>query len=283
MLFYFGSESILNFKKEKCMYLRLTSYFVTLFFVLSTLSGCIAVTPVAKSPVEVLQDASDATGIDAPTSEGAEVAFDIVHTQVSRDGAFLNFKQIVTGEVGSIIPTKTGQLGGAEVESYVWPTSLDSSTVGFDAEQGILALAVTAHPDFDDTPLVDEDEDGNKENDGRLWHSHWVVLVEDESCGEGGLKVRDIPEGETPSVPDTWPELPLLIDSPSYDLELANSQITVHVPYQPFVDGKFFNYDGVTAGLKVNADLHVPLLCVTGIYDIASGDLSLPGEVQADP
>lgn len=265
------------------MSLRLTTHFVILFFALSTLSGCVPIKPVAGPTAESPQDIADTAGIDAPTSEGVEAAFDIVHAQVSRNGAFLNFEQIVVGEVGSIMPTVGGQLAGAGVESYVWPTSLDSSTVGFDAEQGILALAVTSHPDFDDTPLVDEDQDGDKGNDGRLWHSHWVVLIEDETCGEGGLKVRDIPEGETPSVPDTWPELPLLIDSPSYDLELANSQLTVHVPYQPFRGGKFFNYDGVTAGLKVNADLHVPLLCVTGIYDIASGDLSLPGEVQAEP
>ncbi|WNG48453.1 hypothetical protein F0U60_33270 [Archangium minus] len=40
-----------------------------------------------------------------------------------------------------------------------------------------------------------------------------------------------------------------------------------------------FNYDGVTAALKVNANLHDPLLCVTGTFDVASGDLSLPGRV----
>lgn len=246
-------------------------------------SGCVAVTPVAEPTMEAPQEASETTPIDAPRSDGVEAAFDIVHAQIRRDGAFLNFQQVVAGEAGSILPTESGELAGAAVESYVWPTSLDSSTVGFDAEQGILALAVTAHPDFDDTPLVDEDQDGDPGNDGRLWHSHWVVLAEDETCGEGGLKVRDIPEGGTPNVPDTWPELPLLIDSPNYELELAETQITVRVPHQPFADGKFFNYDGVTAGLQVNADLHAPLLCVTGVHDIASGDLSLPGVVQMAP
>lgn len=37
----------------------------------------------------------------------------------------------------------------------------DASTVGFDADAGILALAVTAHPDFDNTPLFDENGDGD--------------------------------------------------------------------------------------------------------------------------
>jgi hypothetical protein len=42
-------------------------------------------------------------------------------------------------------------------------------------KSGILALAVTAHPDFDDTPLFDENADGDPANDGKSWHSHWVV------------------------------------------------------------------------------------------------------------
>ncbi len=39
-------------------------------------------------------------------------------------------------------------------------------------------------------------------------------------------------------------------------------------------------FDGVTAGLRVNADLHAPLLCVVNVFDVASGDLSLPGRVK---
>ena len=34
------------------------------------------------------------------------------------------------------------------------PTSLDPSVVGFDKGAGILAMAATSHPDFDDTPSV---------------------------------------------------------------------------------------------------------------------------------
>jgi len=37
-----------------------------------------------------------------------------------------------------------------------------------------------------------------------------------------------------------------------------------------------FNYDCVTAALKINAKLHNPLLCVVNLYAVASGDLSLP-------
>ena len=39
-------------------------------------------------------------------------------------------------------------------------------------------------------------------------------------------------------------------------------------------------FDGVMAGLRVNADLHAPLLCVVNVFDVASGDLSLPGRVK---
>jgi hypothetical protein len=146
--------------------------------------------------------------------------FDLVLTRIERFGSKLIFHQVVAGEAGKLIPDKQGKLEGADVYSYVWPTSLDSQVVGFESKQGILALVVTSHPDFDDTPMVDEDKDGNSKDDGGLWHSHWVVLVADEACGKDGLKVKDIPEGDTPKVPATWPKLPLLIDSPNYDVEL---------------------------------------------------------------
>ena len=77
--------------------------------------------------------------------------------------------------------------------------------MGFEGGTGILALAATAHPDFDDTPLFDEDRDGDPANDGAEWHSHWVVLAPTEGCGEGALGVRDIPEGASPACPPPGP------------------------------------------------------------------------------
>lgn len=219
----------------------------------------------------------DGEPIHGDETEGVAADFDIVFAQVLHVGSNLIFQLVVAGEAGVTIPDPTGEVAGAPVLSYVWPTSLDTAVVGFEPEQGILTLAVTSHPDFDDTPLWDEDGDGNPTNDGALWHSHWVVLVADEACGEGGLKVRDIPEGETPRVPATWPELPILIDSPNYDLELFQQEVVVTVPLAGLGDVEAFNFDGVTAGLQVNANLHDPFLCVTGVDDIASGDLSLPG------
>jgi hypothetical protein len=220
---------------------------------------------------------TDGTSITSEVNEGTAAEFDIVFAQVVQLGSNLIFHMSVAGEAGATVPETTGEVPGAAVLSYVWPTSLDTSVVGFEPEQGILALAVTSHPDFDDTPLWDEDEDGDTANDGALWHSHWVVLVGDEACGEGGLKVRDIPEGETPAVPETWPQLPILIDSPNYALEMFRHDLVVTVPHADLDYVETFNFDGVTAGLQVNVQLHDPFLCVTGVDDIASGDLSLPG------
>lgn len=215
-------------------------------------------------------------GIHAEKS-ATKAEFDIVHTRVFKDGSHLVFEQVVAGIAGAQKPASNGgNFAGAEVLSYVWPTTLDSSVIGFDGKKGIVALALTAHPDFDDTPLYDENNDGNLTNDGDDWHSHWVVLVSDESCGPKGLKVRDIPQGETPKVPKTWPGAPLYLDSPGYDFTLQQDTVSIRVPLKEVGFPTDFNYDGVSAALKVNANLHNPLLCVSAVFDIASGDLSLP-------
>lgn len=208
-----------------------------------------------------------------------DASFDIVRTEVRREGDFIVFRREVRDAAGEITPISTGMLAGSEVFSYVWPTTIDSGAVGFEPEQGILAFVLTTHPDFDDTPRDDENGDGDPTNDGNVWHSHWVVLTADDTCA-GGLKVRDIPLGATPRVPETWPGLPLLIDSPGFEPTLTGDTIEVRVPVSAAAFPTEFNYDGVTAALRVNADLHQPLLCVVSVHDIASGDLGLPGETR---
>ena len=206
--------------------------------------------------------------------------YDILHVKVITQGSHLVFQQEVQGNAGEKKPKAKGALAGADVYSYVWPTKLDSSSVGFGKNKGILALALTIHPDFDDTPLYDEDGDGNKTNDGDKWHSHWVVLVPDDACGKGALKVRDIPKGQKPKLPKTWPGLPLFIDSPSHDFSMKGSEVLVRVPLKELGFPKSFNFDGVTAGLRVNQQVHAPLLCVVDVFDVASGKLNLPGKSQ---
>lgn len=215
--------------------------------------------------------------IAAASGNQAQTEFDIVKAGVTATEDMVTFTIGVSGKAGTTIPAVSGKLAGARVYSYVWPTSLDSSTVGFEKAQGILALAVTAHPDFDDTPATDENGDGDKANDGNLWHSHWVVLGPDDACGKGSLKVIDIPEGAKPRLPATWPGLPLLIDSPNLVPEISDSTVQVKLPAALLGDIFSFKFDGVTAGLRVNESTHAPLLCVTDVFDVASGDLSLPG------
>ena len=203
-------------------------------------------------------------------------AFDIVKADATTDGRLTTFIMEVAGQAGSAKPVAIGQLAGAKVESYVWPTSLDPAVVGFDPGSGLLSLAITAHPDFDDTPLYDEDRDGDPANDGAQWHSHWVVLVEDTACG-AGLKVRDVSPG-VDLLPATAPYLPIALDSPGMSplLDGRSARITV-----PVSDTEEVAFDAVTAELQINEQAEAPLLCVTGVHDIASGDLSMPGRVSS--
>ena len=220
-------------------------------------------------------------GAIVSAADSAKVAvFDILAAHAHRTGTAVTFHMTLQGIAGSERSDASGALGGAPVLSYVWPTSLDPSVVGFEGGSGILALAATSHPDFDDTPLFDENGDGDPGNDGQVWHSHWVVLTPTEACGAGALGVRDIPEGSAPAMPLTWPGLPIFIDSPGYTPLFDGPEITVTVPFGAETAVAGAAYDGVTAALRVNENIHAPLLCVTDVFDIASGDLSLPGVVE---
>ena len=138
-------------------------------------------------------------GIQAAAGNAALAPFDIVHTRITTEGNVAVFHMGVSGAGGEPKPAPTGALAGSEVFAYVWPTSLDAATVGFDAGAGILALAATAHPDFDDTPLFDENGDGDRANDGNLWHSHWVVLGPDDACGGGRSRPSTPPKAPAPA------------------------------------------------------------------------------------
>ncbi len=218
--------------------------------------------------------------IKATGSGKVQPAFDIVTAEVKADGQALVFRMDVKKGAGTAKPAKTGKTSGAPVFAYVWPTSLDTSMVGFEPNQGILAFTVTIHPDFDDTPLFDENADGNVKNDGGRWHSHWVVLGPDDACGKGALKVKDIPEGAMPKLPKTWPGLPILVDSPGYSPAMGGNRVEVRVPLDDVGMAKGAKFDAVTSALRVNANMHAPLLCVTDVFAVASGDLSLPGKVE---
>lgn len=220
--------------------------------------------------------------ITSAADESKVAAFDIMSARVERKGRIISFHMSANAAAGSEVPAATGSFDGSSIWAYVWPTSLDPDVVGFEGGTGILALAATNHPDFDDTPLFDENVDGDTDNDGANWHSHWVVLVPNEACGAGALAVRDIPEGSSPRLPATWPGVPMFLDSPGYTPVFDGPSISINVALAnadaAVIDGA--SYDGVTSALRINTDLHAPFACVTDVFDIASGDLSLPGKVQ---
>lgn len=217
-----------------------------------------------------LMQPTSAHEIKSASAAAVQASFDIVETKITTDHGHAIFRTRVRGDAGKVQPKATGKFAGSDVYAYVWPTSLNSADVGFEKDQGIVALAVTFHPDFDDGAK------GAKNRD--KWHPHWVVLAEDKACG-GGLKVRDIPDGAKPKVPDTWPGVPLLIDSPDYKTTLSGAVVETHVPLEKIGALATASFDGVTAGLRINANLHAPLLCVANVFKVASGNLSLPGRV----
>ena len=217
-------------------------------------------------------DGTHTGGIQSAPTTKVQAPFDMFHTRISTEGNIATFHIAVSGKAGVNKPTKAGKLAGSKVFSYVWPTTIDPSAVGFEAKSGILAFAVTSHPDFNDTPLF--------AGGGGEWHSHWVVLQPDDTCGKGALKVVDIPEGAKPKLPKTWPGLPILIDSPGWNPVFKGKTLEVKVPFDDIGVVQAASFDGVTAALRVNASVHSPLLCVVDVFKVASGDLSLPGKVN---
>ncbi|WP_298517868.1 hypothetical protein [uncultured Kordia sp.] len=187
----------------------------------------------------------------------------------------------VTGNAGKTQPKKAGQLDGAPVLGYVFPTTLKPTDVGFSMTDGIVALALTSHPDFDDTPLWDENSDNIFDNDGIIWHPHWVVLHKDERVA-GGLSVKQIKKDDkTVVLPPTNPGMPMYMDSPGYPVVTKKNTIKVIVPDYRINNKTDFNYDGVAAFMKVNTSKqNLPMLGVYEVFSVASGNLSLPYKVQ---
>lgn len=194
----------------------------------------------------------------------------------------LVFEQRVAGQAGETKPRARGQMDGAPVLGYVFPTSLRPEQVGFASTQGIVALAATAHPDFDDTPLWDEDGDGNYGNDGVRFHTHWVVLTPDDRV-PGGLSVKETSRIDD-DLPPTNPGMPMYLDSPGFPVVLRGAALRIVVPAYRVRGSRDFSFDAVTAYMEVNtSDADRPLLGVYHVYTVLSGDLSMPYRVTTSP
>ncbi|MEL6916717.1 MAG: hypothetical protein AAFO99_03200 [Bacteroidota bacterium] len=193
----------------------------------------------------------------------------------------LIFSIEVEGKAGQSIPDKLGQMDGAPVLGYVFPTNLASGDVGFSKTEGIVALALTSHPDFDDTPLWDENSNTIFDDDGIVWHPHWVILIEDKRV-PGGLSVKQFDAGdETVKLPPTNPGMPMYMDSPGFPVITTENTIKVIVPQYRMNHKSDFSFDGVAAYMQVNTSKEeFPLLGVYNVYSVASKDLSLPYKVS---
>jgi hypothetical protein len=194
----------------------------------------------------------------------------------------------VEGSAGKTTPKPVGKLNGAPVLAYVFPTTLKSSDIGFGQAEGIVALALTSHPDFEDTPLWDENLDGDFLNDGLVWHAHWVLLVEDKRVG-GGLSVREFTKGDPNVVlPPTNPGMAMYMDSPGFNIVAKENSIKVIVPDFRINNKTSFKFDAVSCYMEVSTGeggshgtaVAKPMLGVYKVYTVASGNLSLPYSVK---
>lgn len=191
----------------------------------------------------------------------------------------VEFEITVAGKAGNTIPTAIGKLDMAPVLGYVIPTTLKSEDIGFGPTEGIVAMALTSHPDFDDTPLWDENNDKVFDNDGVIWHAHWVILVKDDRVG-GGLSVKGHGEKEKVIKPKTAPDMPMYMDSPGFQVVTSGNSIRVSIPDYRINNKVNFNYDAVACYMQVSAPeggaMDKPMLGVYNVFNVLSKDLSLP-------
>lgn len=225
----------------------------------------------AASPVSAQQSQAEKYR-DSPDLKLATVA-----VRYLPELELLVFEQKVRGTAGKTKPTPAGQLNGAPVLAYVFRTTLKATDVGFGEAEGIVALVVTVHPDFDDTPLWDENGDGVYDNDGNTYHTHWVVLEENQRA-PADLAVKAWQKGE--KAPPTHPGMPLYLDSPGFSVVLQQETLRVLVPAGRIGGRTDFRFDGVTAYLQVSQEPNAPMLGVHAIYSTVTGEGVAAFEVQ---
>ncbi|MEQ9401514.1 MAG: hypothetical protein RJQ04_20275 [Longimicrobiales bacterium] len=213
-----------------------------------------------------------------PTPHSRDLDITAARVDFHDDLRLLVFQQDVAGSAGATVPVALGGMDGAPVLGYVFPTSLRPEDVGFAPGEGVVALAATSHPDFDDTPLWDEDGDRDYGNDGVRFHTHWVVLTPDERV-PGGLSVKETQRIEQ-DLPPTNPGMPMYLDSPGFSVVLDSATLRVIVPLDRVSGRRDFTFDAVTAYMEVNtSDDTRPLLGVYHVYEVLSGDLGMPYRV----
>lgn len=240
--------------------------------VVSTWSGALSVGGAA----DAFRSAWPAARTAVPTS--AEPSLDVTAADATYLPALDTYVMTVdvARNAATLHPEAAGQVHGAPVLGYVFVTNIPPAAVGFAGVEGTLVVAVTSHPDFDDTPLWDENMNRNYGDDGAAYHVHWAVLVED-AASPAGLSVPS--QTDPTQLPPTAP-MPMYLDSPGYHAFASGERLTVMVPAWHLRGVMEFSFDALTAIMRVDASGEAPTLRVVEIFDILSGDLSLPKSVQ---
>lgn len=211
--------------------------------------------------------------------DGDDGSLDLVDTTVDYIAEIdsLVFSMKTQGDAATKTVKALGQVNGAPVLGYVFPTTISPENVDFKNINGAtLALAVTTHPDFDDTPFWDENGNGNYQDDGVVYHTHWVALVADQNSAAG----LSVPSSFNPDdLPPTAP-MSMYLDSPNFHAFALGNVLRVIVPVDRVNGVTSFNYDGVTALMNVDLSGKGPVLRVNKVHDVLSGNLSLPYVVE---
>jgi hypothetical protein len=188
----------------------------------------------------------------------------------------------VKGTAGATTPDSTGKLQGAGVLSYLFLTTLKPEDIGFGQTDGIVALALTSHPDFDYSPLWDENNNGNYTDDGRSWQSHWVILVKEARVG-GGYAVKELEKDDkTIKMPTTSAfNVPVYMDSPGFQVVIKNNTMKVIVPSYRINNKIDFNFNAISCYMTFNtSDPNLPMLGIRNIYYTASKNMTFPYTVK---
>ena len=129
-------------------------------------------------------------------------------------------------------------------------------------------------------PYFDENNDKDYNNDGLVWHSHWLVLVKDSRV-KGGLKVKEFKKtNKDVFLPPTNPGMTMYMDSPGFSVIKQGNTIKALVPAARINNKIDFNYDAVSVKMKVDTSGKMPLLGVYKIYSVLDGKLDLKNSVK---
>lgn len=208
-----------------------------------------------------------AESIESPTNQAIEPSFDILSVEAVPMQADLSFRMTVRGEAGAQTPAAERRKARGEIYAYIWPMNVDTVKAGFPPGQGLLAIALVNHPDFDDGPALSRNSEG--------WHSHWFVLVPDKACGSNGLKVKEMAEDTVKGS-----GLPVMTSAPDFPVSHEGSMAEVRVPRALLGDMVALRFDGLTASLQMSDAETPPFMCISQVFDVASKGLTLSGTVS---